>query len=160
MEPVPEPEIWVRVPQMYFVGQASYANNTMFFLFFWTKLFRSRRQKIDAWSWSRSRSLKFEYWLHSRGSSELAGSMAWSNLWADSSAVGLHCATITWFTSSYDSRRFAAYCCLLLLLEPRLPIWLFEARFWNSNFFWTPSAFLRNKKNQTKPGLFWSFFQL
>jgi len=47
-------------------------------------------------------------------SSELAGSNAWPNLGADSSAVGLYCVTIHWFTSSYDSRRFAACCCLLL----------------------------------------------
>jgi len=32
----------------------------------------------------------------------------------DSSAVGFYCETITWFISSYDSRRFAACCCLLL----------------------------------------------
>jgi len=32
------------------------------------------------------------------------------NLWADSSAVGLYCVTITWLTSSYDSRHFATCC--------------------------------------------------
>jgi len=41
-------------------------------------------------------------------------SIAWRNLGADSSAVGLYCMTIPWFTSSYDRRRFAACCCLLL----------------------------------------------
>jgi len=41
-------------------------------------------------------------------------STALPNLGADSSAVGLYCVTIPWFTSSYDSRRFAACCCLLL----------------------------------------------
>ena len=30
---------------------------------------------------------------------------------------GLYCVTITWFTSSYDSRRFATCCCLLLNLN-------------------------------------------
>jgi len=65
----PEPEIWVPV-------QASYANNTMFFLFFWTKcsgagaknlkMLEPEPKKLDARSWSRS--LKFEYRLHSPGS--------------------------------------------------------------------------------------------
>ena len=39
--------------------------------------------------------------------------ISWPNLGADSSAVGLYCVTIPWFTLSYDSRRFAACCCLL-----------------------------------------------
>jgi len=44
----PEPEIWVPVPQaqIRFEGQASYTNNTSFFLIFWTKLFRSQSQKL------------------------------------------------------------------------------------------------------------------
>ena len=40
--------------------------------------------------------------------------IAWPDLGADSPAVGLYCVTITWFTSNYNSRRFAAYCYLLL----------------------------------------------
>jgi len=40
--------------------------------------------------------------------------IAWPSLGADSSAVGLCCVTIPWFTSSYDSRRSAARCCFLL----------------------------------------------
>jgi len=42
----PEPEIWVPVPQIYFGGQASSTNNTMFFSDFLTKLFWSRSQKL------------------------------------------------------------------------------------------------------------------
>jgi len=41
----PEPEIWVPIPQRYFVGQATYTNNMMFFMLFWTKLFWIRSQK-------------------------------------------------------------------------------------------------------------------
>jgi len=33
---------------------------------------------------------------------------------ADSSAVGLYCVTVIWFTSSYDRRHFATCYCLLL----------------------------------------------
>jgi len=61
----PEPEIWVPI-------QPSYTNNTLFSVF-WTKLFWSRGQKLQdvgagtiklvARSWTRS--LKFEYRLHS-----------------------------------------------------------------------------------------------
>ena len=40
-------------------------------------------------------------------------SSGWPNLEADSS-VGLYCVTMTYFTSSYNSRRFAACGCLLL----------------------------------------------
>jgi len=42
----PEPEIWVPVPQRYFVVQATYTNNMMFYMIFWTKLFWSRSQKL------------------------------------------------------------------------------------------------------------------
>jgi len=38
-------------------------------------------------------------------------SIAWPTLGADFSAVGHYCVTITWFTSSYDSRRFTSCCC-------------------------------------------------
>jgi len=44
----PEPEIWVLVPQPYFVGQANCTNNTMVFAFQWTKSF---------WTQSRSQNL-------------------------------------------------------------------------------------------------------
>ena len=43
--------------------------------------------------------------------SSLVCSIAWPNLRADTSAVGLYCVTIT---PSYHSRHFAACCCLLL----------------------------------------------
>ena len=45
----PEPEIWVPVPQPYFVKQASCTNSTMVFSFQWTKSFWSLSQKcLDA----------------------------------------------------------------------------------------------------------------
>jgi len=34
----------------------------------------------------------------------------------------------------------------------------FEARFWNSGFFWTSLAFFGNQKSQTKSGFFWLVF--
>ena len=54
-------------------------------------------------------------------------SIAWPNLGVDSSAVGLYCVTIPWFTSSYDSRHFAACCCLLLNADIAARQWLLIA---------------------------------
>ena len=55
----PEPEIWVPV-------QAIYANNTMFFLFLDQIVLEPEPKKLDCCS----RSLKFEYRLHSSGSNQ------------------------------------------------------------------------------------------
>jgi len=43
------------------------------------------------------------------------GSIGWPNLGADSTAVDFYCVITTWVTSICDSRRFAAFCCLLLI---------------------------------------------
>jgi len=39
--------LWVPDPQRQFVGQASYANNTIFFLIFWTILYWNLSQKLQ-----------------------------------------------------------------------------------------------------------------
>jgi len=74
-EPELEPENWVPVPQTIFVGQASCTNNAMVLSFQLTRSIWNRSQKLlhvgvgagaknlDAWSWSRS--LKFEFRIHS-----------------------------------------------------------------------------------------------
>jgi len=46
VEPRPEPEIWVQVPQAKFLGQVRCTNNAMFFSFQWTKLLWSRSQRL------------------------------------------------------------------------------------------------------------------
>jgi len=48
--------------QPWFVGQASFANNVLFLVCKWTKLFWSQSQKL-----LNARSLKFKYKLHSPG---------------------------------------------------------------------------------------------
>jgi len=79
LEQEPGIEIWVLVPQTQFVGKASFTNitNGLWFILQWffTKLFWSRSPKLldvgagtknlDAWNWSRIRSLKVEFRLHS-----------------------------------------------------------------------------------------------
>jgi len=46
MELKPKPEIWLLVPQLKLVGQASCINNTMVFGFHWIKSFWSLSQKL------------------------------------------------------------------------------------------------------------------
>jgi len=49
----PEPEIWVPVPQIYFVAQASYTNNTSFFSDFLDQIVLEPGPKTSR-CWSRS----------------------------------------------------------------------------------------------------------
>ena len=79
---------------------------------------------------------------------------------ADCSTVGLYCATITWLQICKDSLyNVVAGVLLHETVEQGCQFGFFEARFWNSGFFWTLLAFFANQKKPDKIWLFLAFFR-